>query len=69
MFDWMFSLVGSKVDFEDAPSAIVTNILSVSVSFYPLGVVDAQPGALMCIVVCSLGEPSEFDMEVVEDAE
>jgi len=69
MFTWVFGLVGSRVDFEDAPSAIVTDILSVSASFYPLGITDAPPGAVMCIVVCSLKEPTDLDLEAFEDNE
>lgn len=56
MYDWIFSLVGSQVDFEDAPPAIITDLLSVSHSFYPLGIAEVQPGAILCTVVVAMAE-------------
>jgi len=57
MFKWIFSLMGSEIEYEDPDDikAVVVNILSISHAFFPLGTTDS-PGALLCTVVLAVEE-------------
>ena len=58
MFEWVFSLVGSEVEYEDAPSTVIVNVESLSFNFYPMGY-EAPAGALLCVVVVSVKEKDD----------
>ena len=61
MFKWIFNLIGSEVEYEDAPSAPIVDILSVTFDFYPIGVFEIEPGSLLCAVVVSVEDVENKD--------